>query len=176
MSTRGRSGPTADTPVLADPAGLAEPAGPTDPAGLAEPAGPADPAGLADPAARRIWRVACRPSMTAVPTSTRMTPGASCRARLTASAPSAACPTTTRSGWAASTAAKPSLTIAWSSTIRHLVLIASGRHVEGKHGGHHESAVGRRTGRQGAAQQRDPLAHSGQPVAATHSVRRRLPG
>ena len=73
-------------------------------------------------AGARSSRVACRPSSTGIRTSISTTSGRVCLASRTASAPSAAWPTTAMPGWAASSAPNPSRTIAWSSAMRQLIM------------------------------------------------------
>jgi hypothetical protein len=67
-------------------------------------------------AAWQISRVAATPSIPGIRTSMTITSAGTLRASRTAAAPSAASPTTARSGWLPSTMAKPARTRSWSST------------------------------------------------------------
>ena len=75
-------------------------------------------------------------------------PGPAARVSATAAAPSAASPTTTMSGWAASSAPKPCRTIAWSSAISTLIMRRCPPAGVRQRRRHRVAAVGRRPGGQ----------------------------
>jgi hypothetical protein len=68
------------------------------------------------------WRVASIPSRPGMRMSNRQTSGRSCLASVTASAPSAASPITSMSGWAFRIIRSPVRMISWSSASRTLML------------------------------------------------------
>jgi hypothetical protein len=122
-------------------------------------------------------RVASMPSVPGILTSISTTSGRADRQTRTASAPSAAVPSTVKSGWVSSSAAKPARTTSWSSAttipITSLPLMSGpvSCHVRswhlrlgGQHGLDQEPAARRGAGAERPADGGGPLAHAEQPV------------
>src|SRR6266853_629504 len=124
-------------------------------------------------------RVASMPSTPGMRMSIRTTSGCSVRTASIAVGPSAASPTTSRSGWASRIIRKPARTSAWSSTMRTrikpppcpppegegLLTGIGGGNVQRQTGVDRESSGTIAACMKLAAEQRDTLAHPDQPVS-----------
>ena len=110
------------------------------------------------PASRRV---ASMPSTRGMRTSMSTTSACSRRATVTASSPSAASPTTTRSGWASTIMANPLRTSSWSSatTTRTGARRRPSRRQREAAPVDGEAAVGRRAGLEAATEDGHPLPH-----------------
>ena len=122
--------------------------------------------------APQISRVASSPSRCGIRMSIRMTSGRSFRASATASVPSLASPTTSRSGAESTSTRKPPRTSAWSSATTTRITRPPPR--SGSWAAHAEAAVRPGTGGELPAEHRDPLAHADDPVPGAGPRRRDL--
>src|SRR5690242_10084784 len=122
----------------------------------------------------RICSVAWMPFIPGIDTSITTRSGRQSNACCTAIEPSLTCPTTSISDCALISSAKPSRTMAWSSTnrIRSLPIAATLRFFRGKWDTHEQRrAMPRlRLDRQCSANQRHPLLHAEQSKFALHAL------
>src|SRR5919107_1795054 len=100
-----------------------------------------------------------------------MTSGSRSLNNLTTSSPSAASPTTSKSGWVPSTATRPSRSIGWSSATRSVILSILG-HPERNRDLHARSAARIALHFEAAADRVGPLAHADDAVPLFRDVRR----
>src|SRR3712207_5806555 len=124
------------------------------------------------PASRNLSRAAM-PSTSGISRSSRITSGLRRWARLTTSEPSAASPTTSKSGWVLRTATRPSRSIGWSSATRIRILVSSSNSECLQRHRHLEAGTlpGDAPYLEGTAEHLRPLPHADEPVTISGHAR-----
>src|ERR687890_2007005 len=122
-----------------------------------------------EPASRSLSR-ASTPSVPGISRSRSITSGSRLCASLTTSSPSAASPTTSKSGWVASTATRPSRSIGWSSATRSFTL-STLQSCERYGNLYACTFLSDTLDRHGTAQYLDPLPHADDTVPTVRSAR-----